>query len=176
MRHVRSRQSSAECSQKRDGEDRPHGDHTEGREWRRRCEEKRVDHVRRTGDPKAPDVDHHRHDQRASDPVMDTPSTISRQSRQITGDQQRLNERETQCDNPGESGQNVDRTAPCEQWARRREGDRHANGSCKGGPDQGRLSQSHPFVPNPVRPAEGRSAPRGWSLLRFASRDAERRF
>ena len=98
-------QSSAERSQKRDGEDCPHGDHTEGREWRRRCEEKRVDHVRRTGDPKAPDMDHHRHDQRASDPVMDTPSTISRQSRQITGDQQRLNERETQCDDPGKSGQ-----------------------------------------------------------------------
>ena len=50
-------QSAAECSQKRDGEDRPHGDHTEGGERRRRCEEKGVDHVRRTGDPEAADVD-----------------------------------------------------------------------------------------------------------------------
>ena len=74
-------QSSADCGQKRDGEDCPHDDHTEGGERRRRCEEKGVDHVRRTGDPKAADVDQHRHDQRASAPVMCTPPTISRQSR-----------------------------------------------------------------------------------------------
>jgi hypothetical protein len=43
----------------------------------------------------------------------------------------------------------------------------------KSGPDQGRLCQSHPAS---VRPAEGRSAPLGWSLLHSASRDAERRF
>ena len=177
MRHVRGQsQSPAECSQKRDGEDCPHGDHTEGGERRRRCEEKGVDHVRRTGDPKAADVDHHRHHQRASGPVMCTPPTISRQSRQVSANQHRLNEHETQRDNPCESGQYVDRTAPCEQRARRCSGDRHANGGCKGGPDQGRLGQSHPFVPNPVRPAEGRSAPPGWSLLRSASRDVERRF
>jgi hypothetical protein len=34
---------------------------------------KGVNHVRRTGDPEAGDVDHHRHDQRAADPVMCTP-------------------------------------------------------------------------------------------------------
>ena len=169
-------QSPAECSQKRDGEDRPHGDHTEGGERRRRCEEKGVNHVRRAGDPKAPDVDHHHHDQRASDPVMCASSTISRQSRQVSGNQQRLNEHEPQCDNPCESGQYVDRTAPLKQRACRCSGDRHANGGCKGGPDQGHLRQSHPLIPNSVRPAEGRSAPPGWSLLRSASRDAERRF
>ena len=74
-------QSPAECSQKRDGEDCPHGDHTQGGERRRRCEEKGVNHVRRTGDPKAPDVDHHRRDQHASDPAMCTPPTISRKPR-----------------------------------------------------------------------------------------------
>ena len=77
-------QSPAQCSQKRDGEDCPHGDHTKGGERRRRCEEKRVNHVGRTGDPKAPDVDHHRHDQRASDPVMNTPPAIGRQARQVS--------------------------------------------------------------------------------------------
>ena len=122
------------------------------------------------------DVDHHRHDQRASDPVMCTPSAISRQSRQVSADQQRLNEHETQCDDPGESGHDVDRTAPFEQLARRCEGDRHANGGCKGGPDQGHPGQSHSCVPNSVRPAEGRSAPPGSCLLRSASRDAGRRF
>ena len=39
--------------------------------------EKCVDHVRRTGEPKARDVDHHRDDQRASDPVMDAPPAIT---------------------------------------------------------------------------------------------------
>ena len=42
---------------------------------------KGIDHVRRTGDPQASDVDHHRHDQRASDPLMCTPPSISRQPR-----------------------------------------------------------------------------------------------
>ena len=175
-RSRRQSQSPAECSQKRDGEDRPHGDHTEGGERRRRYEEKGVDHVRRTGDPKAPDVDHHRYDQRASDPVMCTPSAITRQSRQVSANQQRLNEHETQRDDPCESGEDVDRTAVCEQIACRCEGDRHANGGRKGGPDQGHPGQSHPLVPNAVRPAEGRSAPPGSCLLRSASRDAERRF
>ena len=130
-------QSPAECSQKRDGEDCPHGDHTEGGERRRRCEEKGVNHVRRAGDPKAPDVDHHHHDQRASDPVMCASSTISRQSRQVSGNQQRLNEHEPQCDNPCESGQYVDRTAPFKQRARRCSGDRHENGGCKERPRSG---------------------------------------
>ena len=53
-------QPPAECRQERDGEDRPHGDHAEGGERRRRCEGQRVDHVRRAGDPEARDVDHHR--------------------------------------------------------------------------------------------------------------------
>src|SRR5262249_33050178 len=101
---------------------------------------------------------------------------ISRQSRQVSTNQQRLNERETQCNNPCEGGQYVDPIAPCEQRARRRKGDRHANGGCKGGPDQGRAGRSHSFVPSPVRPAEARSAPPGWSLLRSASRDAGRQF
>src|SRR5262245_8411884 len=107
---------------------------------------------------------------------MYTPSAISRQSRKVSGDQQRLNERETQRDNPCESGKYVERAAPCEQRARRCKGDRHANGCCEGGPGQGRLSQSHPFISDSVRRAEERSAPRGSYLLRFASRDAERRF
>ena len=140
-------QSPAQRSQKRDGEDRPHRDHPEGGERRRRCEEKRVDHVRRTGDPEAGDVDHHRHHQRASDPAMCTPSTLGRQSRQISARQQGLNQHETQCEYPCESGHYVDRTAPCEQRARRRRGDRHAKGGCKGGPDQGRLANLIPLFP-----------------------------
>ena len=116
MRHLRGgpnrRRSAAKSAT---GEDCPHGDHAPGGERRRQCEEKGVDHVRRTGDPKAPDVDHHRHDQRASDPVMCAPPTIRRQSRQVSGNQDRLNEHETQCDNPCKSGHYVDRTAPREQ-------------------------------------------------------------
>ena len=48
-----------------------------------------------------------------------------------------LNEHEAQYHDPRESSQYVDRAAPCEQRARRGSGDRHANGGCKGGPDQG---------------------------------------
>ena len=142
MRHVRGRSRRRKRSQNRDGEDRPHGDHTKGGERRRRCEQKRVNHVRRTGEPKACDVDHDSHDQRASDPVMHTPPDTARQSRQISADQKRLNEHDAQRDNAGESGQDVDRTAPCELRARRRGGDRHANGCRKGDPDQGDPGQS----------------------------------
>ena len=66
-------QSPAECSQERDGEDGPHRDHTEGGERRRRYEQEGVNHVRRTGDPKASDVSYDRYDQCASNPVMGTP-------------------------------------------------------------------------------------------------------
>jgi hypothetical protein len=62
------------------------------------------------------------------------------------------------------------------QRARRCSGDRHANGGCKGGPDQGHPGQSPRCGQNAVRPAEGRSAPPGSCLLRSASGDAERRF
>jgi hypothetical protein len=87
-------------------------------------------------------VDHDSHDQRASDPAMDAPAAIGRQSRQISGDQQGLNEHQPERDDPGEAGQDVERIAPCEQRARRRGGDRHAKGRCKDGPDQGRPGRS----------------------------------
>ena len=83
------------------------------------------------------DVDHHRHHQRASDPAMCTPPTLGRQSRQVSARQQRLNEHETQREYPCESGQDVDRTAPCEQRARRCGGDRHAKWRLQGRPRSG---------------------------------------
>ena len=136
-------QSPAECRQKRNGEDCPHGDHAPGGERGRRSEEKGVNRVRRTGDQEAPDVDHHRHDQHAADPLMCAPPPLRRRSRQVSADQQRLNEHETQCDDPCESGHDVDCIAPLVQRARCCSGDRHANGGCQGNPDQDRPGPSH---------------------------------
>ena len=89
------------------------------------------------------------HDQRASDPGMCTPPNTGRQSRQVSANQKRLQEHEAQCDNPCESGKYVDRIAPCEQRAGRCSGDRHANGCCKGDPDQGDPGQSPPLHSQP---------------------------
>ena len=136
-------------------------------------EEKGVNHIGRAGDPEAPDVDHHRHDQRAADPVMGTPSTISRQSRQVSANQQGLNEHKTERDDPCETGQYVERIAPCQQRARRSGGKRHANGYRKGGPDQGYPGQSHPCDSNPVRPAAGTKC--ASRLVSFALRMIGRR-
>ena len=142
MRHVRGRSSPAECGQKRDGEDRPHGDHTKG--------ENGVGDANRSASimsgglviQRPADVDHDSHDQRASNPVMHTPPDTARKSRQVSANQKRLKEHEAQSDNPCESGQDVDRTAPCELRARRRGGERHANGGREGDPDQGHPGQS----------------------------------
>ncbi len=57
-------------------------------------------------------MNHHRDDQRASDPAMRAPPAMRRRSRQVSADHHRLNEHETQCDNPCESGRYVDRIAP----------------------------------------------------------------
>jgi hypothetical protein len=111
-------------------------------------EGKRVEHVRRTCDPETADVDDHRRDQHAAGPVMCAPRAISRKSRQISRDQQRLDEQETKRENSGKSRQDVERAAPLEQIARRCEGDRHANGGHKGSPDQGRPDRRHPAVPD----------------------------
>ena len=137
-------QPAAECSQECGREDCRHGDHAPSREGRRRCEEKSVDHVRRTRDPKASDVDRHRHDERATDPTMHAPYAVNRQSRQVSADQHGLNEQEAQCDNACKAGCDVDRMAPCEQRARRRSGDRHSNGGRKSCPYQGHPDPFHP--------------------------------
>ncbi len=71
----------------------------------------------------------HCHDQRASDPEMSTASAISRQSRQVSGDQQRLNKQETQRNNPpANPADDIDSIAPFEKLACRGKRDRHADG------------------------------------------------
>ena len=142
MRQVRGRRSPAKCRQQRDGEDRPHRDHAERRERRRRSEQQRVDHVGRTGEPEAADVDHDGRDQRAADPQMHAPPETARQPRQVSADQQRLNQQDAERDNAGEACQDVDRTAPFEQRARRGGGERHADGGSQGDPDQDRPDRS----------------------------------
>ena len=94
-------------------------------------------------------MDHDRCDQRAANPVMRAPSAIGRESRQISADQQGLNEHETEGNNPRKPGQDVNRTAPCELLASRSSGDRHANGQSKGDPDQDHPGQSPPLHSQP---------------------------
>ena len=142
------------CGEERDGEERPHGDHTPGGERRRRNEEKRVDHVRRAGHQSpatwittattsAPPTQ--RCKRRPHGP---TDPADSRQPKAAAGGRAHR-------DHPRETGRYVDRVAPCEQRARRCGGDRNGDGCRKGGPDQG-----HPASPaNPIRRAEARSAP-----------------
>src|SRR5579871_3798040 len=74
---------------------------------------------------------------------MRATATIARQSRQVTANQQGLNKQESERDDSGESGQDVDRTAPFELRARRSDGDWRADGDCEGAPDQGRPGQFH---------------------------------
>ena len=70
-------------------------------------------------------MEHYRYHQSASDPEMYAPPDAGRQSRQVPADQQGLKQHEAKGNNPCESGQYVDRTAPCEQRARCCCGDRH---------------------------------------------------
>ena len=169
-------QSPAKQNQKHNRNDRPHGDHAPGGKRRRRYEEKSVDDVWRTGDPKAQDVDRHRQDERTADPAMDTPSALSRKARQISAYQQGLNEQEPEADDARKSGHDVNGIAPCEQRARRCSGERHGKGDRKGSPDDDVPERPHAVGANSVRPVGGRSAPPGWCRSSSASRDAERRF
>ncbi len=131
-------QSPAKCSQKRNRDDRPHGDHAPGGKGRRRCEEKSVDDVWRAGDPKAQDVDRHSQDERDTDPAMDMPPAMSRKAWQVSANQQGLNEHKPEADDTGKSRRNVDGIAPCKQRAQSRSGERHGKGNSQSSPDQDR--------------------------------------
>ena len=148
-------QPPANGSQKRNRDDRPHGDYAPGGKGRRRHEEKSVDDVRWAGDPKAHDVDRHRQDERTSGPAMDAPPATRRQSWQVSANQQGLNEHKPEADDSRKSSRNVNWIAPCKQRAHRCSGERHAKGDSKRSPDQ-----DYPDRPRAVRSQLGQT---GWS-------------
>src|SRR5690348_14255197 len=73
-------QPAAERRQKCCDKDCQHGDHAPDGERRRRLEEKNVNYILRTSNPKEADMEHHCCDQQASDPGMQAPRPGSRRS------------------------------------------------------------------------------------------------
>ena len=77
-----------------------------------------------------------RYDERSPDPGMDVPPAPDAQARQVSPGQQGLKEQQRQRGNSGEAPGDVNRIAPGEQRASRRQDARHCNGYGDNGPDQ----------------------------------------
>lgn len=112
------RRLAAKSGHKRCRKYSPHGEYAPDGKQGRGSEEKGVQRVGRTCDPKSHDMEDHRSDHRPAKTTMHASTVLRRQPWQIASRQQGLKEKKDQRKNAREGGGDIDRTAPCQQGTR----------------------------------------------------------